>query len=91
MVCCRRLDPSAIALSQKQMQIGTRRCRSDYASAWMTCVRSTWSSPGVSGQLDRCRIGKGAGYGDIEVALLAEAGLSGPETTIYTTVHDLQS
>ncbi len=36
------------------------------------------------------RIGKGAGYSDIEVALLAEAGLLKPETTIVTTVHELQ-
>lgn len=36
------------------------------------------------------RIGKGAGYADIEVALLAEAGLIGPQTTIVTTVHHLQ-
>ncbi|GAB3167851.1 hypothetical protein GCM10027059_29590 [Myceligenerans halotolerans] len=36
------------------------------------------------------RIGKGVGYGDIEVAILAEAGLIGPATTIATTVHDLQ-
>lgn len=36
------------------------------------------------------RIGKGAGYSDIEVALLTEAGLIGPETTIVTTVHSLQ-
>ncbi|MGH3759885.1 5-formyltetrahydrofolate cyclo-ligase [Actinophytocola sp.] len=36
------------------------------------------------------RIGKGAGYSDIEVALLQEAGLIGPETTIVTTVHSLQ-
>jgi 5-formyltetrahydrofolate cyclo-ligase len=36
------------------------------------------------------RIGKGAGYSDIEVALLAEAGLVGEETVIATTVHDLQ-
>ncbi|NIJ14631.1 hypothetical protein FHU38_005032 [Saccharomonospora amisosensis] len=36
------------------------------------------------------RLGKGAGYSDIEVALLQEAGLVGPETTIVTTVHDLQ-
>lgn len=36
------------------------------------------------------RIGKGAGYSDIEVALLAEAGLIGAQTTIATTVHDLQ-
>jgi 5-formyltetrahydrofolate cyclo-ligase len=36
------------------------------------------------------RIGKGAGYSDIEIALLTEAGLIGPHTTIVTTVHDLQ-
>lgn len=36
------------------------------------------------------RVGKGAGYSDIEVALLTEAGLIGPETTIVTTVHQLQ-
>lgn len=36
------------------------------------------------------RIGKGAGYSDIEVALLTEAGLIGEQTVIATTVHDLQ-
>lgn len=36
------------------------------------------------------RLGKGAGYSDIEVGLLAEAGLIGPDTTIVTTVHPLQ-
>nr|WP_042180283.1 5-formyltetrahydrofolate cyclo-ligase [Kibdelosporangium sp. MJ126-NF4]CEL14302.1 5-Formyltetrahydrofolate cycloligase paralog implicated in thiamin metabolism [Kibdelosporangium sp. MJ126-NF4]CTQ88669.1 5-Formyltetrahydrofolate cycloligase paralog implicated in thiamin metabolism [Kibdelosporangium sp. MJ126-NF4] len=36
------------------------------------------------------RLGKGAGYADIEVALLQEAGLIGPATTIVTTVHPLQ-
>jgi 5-formyltetrahydrofolate cyclo-ligase len=36
------------------------------------------------------RLGKGAGYSDIEVALLIDAGLIGPETSIVTTVHDLQ-
>jgi 5-formyltetrahydrofolate cyclo-ligase len=36
------------------------------------------------------RIGKGAGYSDLEVALLVEAGLVSSETTICTTVHDLQ-
>jgi len=39
---------------------------------------------------DGVRIGKGAGYSDIEVALLVEAGLLHPGTTIVTTVHDLQ-
>jgi 5-formyltetrahydrofolate cyclo-ligase len=36
------------------------------------------------------RVGKGAGYSDIEMALLAEAGLLGETTLIVTTVHDLQ-
>lgn len=36
------------------------------------------------------RLGKGAGYSDIEVALLQEAGLISSETTIVTTVHSLQ-
>jgi 5-formyltetrahydrofolate cyclo-ligase len=36
------------------------------------------------------RIGKGAGYSDIEVGLLAEVGLIGPVTIIATTVHQLQ-
>jgi 5-formyltetrahydrofolate cyclo-ligase len=36
------------------------------------------------------RLGKGAGYSDIEVALLQEAGLIGPQTVIVTTVHPLQ-
>ena len=36
------------------------------------------------------RLGKGAGYTDIAVALLQEAGRIGPSTVIVTTVHPLQ-
>lgn len=36
------------------------------------------------------RLGKGAGYSDLEVALLIEAGLVTEQTTIVTTVHPLQ-
>jgi 5-formyltetrahydrofolate cyclo-ligase len=36
------------------------------------------------------RLGKGAGYSDIEVGLLQEAGRIGPSTVIVTTVHPLQ-
>jgi 5-formyltetrahydrofolate cyclo-ligase len=36
------------------------------------------------------RLGKGAGYSDIELALLQEVGLISPETLIVTTVHELQ-
>ncbi len=36
------------------------------------------------------RVGKGGGYSDLELALLAEAGLVDQTTTIMTTVHALQ-
>ncbi|MDO0936610.1 5-formyltetrahydrofolate cyclo-ligase [Streptomyces sp. DG2A-72] len=36
------------------------------------------------------RIGKGAGYSDLEFALLTEAGLVGPDTLVVTTVHSIQ-
>ncbi|MGX9873326.1 5-formyltetrahydrofolate cyclo-ligase [Streptomyces cellulosae] len=39
---------------------------------------------------DGARIGKGAGYSDIEFALLTEAGLVTSETVVVTTVHSLQ-
>ena len=39
---------------------------------------------------DGVRLGKGAGYSDLEVALLAEAGVIGEHTAIATTVHELQ-
>jgi 5-formyltetrahydrofolate cyclo-ligase len=44
----------------------------------------------VAVNLAGVRIGKGAGYSDIEVALLAQAGIIGSQTTIVTTVHQLQ-
>ncbi|MYR34824.1 5-formyltetrahydrofolate cyclo-ligase [Nocardiopsis alba] len=36
------------------------------------------------------RLGKGAGYSDIEMGLLAQAGLVSDDTLIVTTVHELQ-
>lgn len=36
------------------------------------------------------RVGKGAGYSDIEVALLTEAGLVTAATAIATTIHQIQ-
>ncbi|MFB6154105.1 MAG: 5-formyltetrahydrofolate cyclo-ligase [Halodesulfurarchaeum sp.] len=36
------------------------------------------------------RIGKGEGYSDLEYAILAEAGLVDSETTVVTTVHEMQ-
>ena len=42
--------------------------------------------------VDRCgvRIGKGAGYSDREIAILAEANLLGSDVLTCTTVHELQ-
>ncbi|MEU1673842.1 5-formyltetrahydrofolate cyclo-ligase [Streptomyces roseifaciens] len=39
---------------------------------------------------DGVRIGKGAGYSDLEFALLTEAGLISTDTLVVTTVHHLQ-
>jgi len=39
---------------------------------------------------DGVRVGKGGGYSDLEFALLVQRGLVGDDTTIVTTVHDLQ-
>ena len=36
------------------------------------------------------RIGKGEGYSDLEFALLHEAGVVDPDTTVVTTVHEMQ-
>lgn len=36
------------------------------------------------------RVGKGGGYSDLELAILAEAGLVDGDTTLATTVHTLQ-
>ena len=36
------------------------------------------------------RVGKGGGFSDLELALLVEAGLIGPDTVVATTVHPLQ-
>ncbi|BAA79068.1 conserved hypothetical protein [Aeropyrum pernix K1] len=36
------------------------------------------------------RLGKGEGYGDLEFAILVEAGILDREVAIATTVHDLQ-
>lgn len=39
---------------------------------------------------DGARLGKGGGFSDLELAVASEAGLVGPETSVVTTVHDLQ-
>ncbi len=39
---------------------------------------------------DGARVGKGEGYSDLEFAVLSELGLVDAETTVVTTVHELQ-
>ena len=39
---------------------------------------------------DGARLGKGGGFADLEYALASAAGLIGPDTTVVTTVHELQ-
>jgi len=44
----------------------------------------------VAVNIKGCRLGKGGGYSDLEFAILKELGKVNDETTIATTVHDLQ-
>lgn len=44
----------------------------------------------VAVNADGARVGKGAGYSDLELALLVEAGRVSLNTTVVTTVHPLQ-
>jgi len=82
------LDPSAV---------GVEAAQSKHAATVAPTTSPTQMQPidlVVCGTVavDRrgVRVGKGAGYSDLEVALLTEAGTIGPDTKIVTTVHDLQ-
>jgi 5-formyltetrahydrofolate cyclo-ligase len=86
-----RLDPAE--LNESPGQLADRRRAAEVAP-----TASLDSLPpidfiicgSVAVNYDGVRVGKGAGYTDIEVALLADAGLLKPDTIIATTVHDLQ-
>lgn len=56
----------------------------EQAAAWLAEL-TEWRSTARG-----VRIGKGGGFSDLEFALLVEHGLVSDETTIATTVHDLQ-
>jgi 5-formyltetrahydrofolate cyclo-ligase len=78
------VTPKQAALHQKAMQVGRPVTMTQMRSVdLIVCGSVAVNSNGV-------RIGKGAGYTDLEVALLTEAGLIGTHTTIVTTVHQLQ-
>lgn len=86
-----RLDPAVLGS-------GSERAGDRHVAAQLASTAAVSSLPPIdlivcgSVAVNRhgVRLGKGAGYSDIEVALLAEAGLLRPETTIVTTVHELQ-
>ncbi|MYW95766.1 5-formyltetrahydrofolate cyclo-ligase [Amycolatopsis rubida] len=78
-------------------KVGVEAARSKYAAGVAPTVGPGRMEPidlVVCGTVavDRrgARVGKGGGYSDLEIALLTEAGLIGPRTTIVTTVHELQ-
>ena len=76
---------------QPRRRTGRWRHASRRASASARCGRLISSSAAASQSTNaEPDLGKGAGYSDIEVALLAEAGLISERTMIATTVHDLQ-
>ncbi|GGM74652.1 5-formyltetrahydrofolate cyclo-ligase [Longimycelium tulufanense] len=86
-----RLDPATLEVPPKQAadrrvarQMGEPVDVSDMQPVDLVVCGS------VAVNLEGVRIGKGAGYSDIEIALLHEAGLVTDRTVIATTVHDLQ-
>ncbi|MFF3364166.1 5-formyltetrahydrofolate cyclo-ligase [Streptomyces misionensis] len=85
------LDPAALTVSPQEA------ATSRVASTIAPTVEVDSLSPvdvvvlgSVAVNRDGARIGKGAGYSDLEFALLTEAGLIGSSTLVVTTVHSLQ-
>src|SRR5258708_316533 len=85
------LDPGSltVALSEAASREGAARVAPKIAVDQMRPVDMVVCGS-VAVNRNGARLGKGAGYSDIEVALLQEAGLIGPRTVIVTTVHPLQ-
>ncbi len=86
-----RLDPAE--LGDEAAQLAAHRAaarRAPKTSVAGMCPVALIVCGTVAVNLQGVRVGKGAGYSDIEVGLLAETGLIGPATTIVTTVHELQ-
>ncbi|WP_336159906.1 5-formyltetrahydrofolate cyclo-ligase [Amycolatopsis sp. VC5-11] len=78
-------------------KVGLEAALSKHAAALAPAVGPSQMEPidlvvcgSVAVDMRGVRVGKGAGYSDLEIALLSEAGLIGPQTTIVTTVHELQ-
>ena len=78
------VTPEKAAIHQKAMQVGRPVTMAQMRPVDLIICGS------VAVNHNGVRLGKGAGYTDLEVALLTEAGLIGPHTSIVTTVHRLQ-
>jgi 5-formyltetrahydrofolate cyclo-ligase len=85
------LDPASLAVppAEAASREGAARAARKISVAQMRPVDLVVCGS-VAVNRDGARLGKGAGYSDIEVALLREAGLISPHTMIATTVHSLQ-
>jgi 5-formyltetrahydrofolate cyclo-ligase len=77
-------EPEALAAHRTAATVAPKVAVSDMQTIDLIVCGS------VAVNLTGVRIGKGAGYSDIEVALLIQAGHVGPWTAIVTTVHQLQ-
>ena len=88
--CFMRLDPETIADTDEAATIsGADRYAEPVAPGNMRPVDLIVAgSVAVTPEGDR--IGKGEGYSDLEFAILTEAGRVDQETTIVTTVHEMQ-
>lgn len=79
-----RISPAEASSREVAVKVGRKIATSQMRPLDMVVCGS------VAVNRDGTRLGKGAGYSDIEVALLAEAGLISLRTLIVTTVHPLQ-
>lgn len=79
-----KLPPEAVADKKGAAQVGQRVGVEDMRPIDVVVCGS------VAVNRSGARIGKGAGYSDLEVALLIEAGLITEATTIVAPVHQLQ-
>jgi 5-formyltetrahydrofolate cyclo-ligase len=86
-----RLDPTVLTAPYDQLATGRHAARlAPTVSVGAMNPIDVIVCGSVAVNRDGARLGKGAGYSDIEVALLTDAGLIQPHTTIVTTVHPLQ-
>ncbi len=88
--CFMRLDPERIENKDEAATIsGADRYAEQVAPRTMLPVELIIAGS-VAVTPDGDRIGKGEGYSDLEYAILSEAGLIDRDTTIITTVHEMQ-